>query len=331
MLPFARLALWARVSRLRSEDVDRALWTDRTLVRTWAMRGTLHLLRSEDLPVYVAGLSRALVRHTDRYLGRRGLTPEEARVFTDAVLEGLEQGPLSRRDLADRIVASHGGRARSWIEHAWGGIVGRACLAGEVCFGPNAGPTITFVRRDRWLRSWREVTEDEGRTQVLGAYLRAYGPATDLDLAAWSGLSAKDFDDARDRLGQDLVAVDLDGNRAWLLREDRSAVSSEERSRPVVRLLPNFDAYLLGHRQKSHLVDEAHYKRVYRKAGWISAVLLVDGRVAGVWSHEQKGERLRVRVEAFRRPSRVVRVRAEEEASDLGRFLDAGDVRVAFT
>jgi len=71
MLPFARLALWARVRRLRSEDVDRALWTDRTLVRTWAMRGTLHLLRSEDLPVYVAGLSRALVRHTDRSASAR--------------------------------------------------------------------------------------------------------------------------------------------------------------------------------------------------------------------------------------------------------------------
>src|SRR3972149_1300519 len=92
---------------------------------------------------------------------------------------------------------------------------------------------------------------------------------------------------------------------------------------PVVRLLPNFDVFLLGHRDKGHLVDAAHYKRVYRKAGWISAAVLVDGRVAGVWTPERKGRRLVVRVEPFAPLSRAVREGIEAEGGGGGRFLDA--------
>jgi hypothetical protein len=86
---------------------------------------------------------------------------------------------------------------------------------------------------------------------------------------------------------------------------------------------PFFDAFLLGHKDKAHLVDAAHYKRVYRPQGWLSPVVLVDGRVAGVWSHERKGERLLLTIEPFARPSKAVRDGIEEEAEDVARFLDA--------
>src|SRR5439155_7764 len=89
---------------------------------------------------------------------------------------------------------------------------------------------------------------------------------------------------------------------------------------PVVRLLPSFDAFLLGVKDKSHLVDPGHYKRVYRPQGWLSPVVLVDGRVGGVWSHERKGARLSVRVTPFGRMSPTVRSRVRD--ADRGRLSD---------
>lgn len=330
-LPFARLALWARVSNLRRDDVDRALWKDRTLVRTWAMRGTIHLLASEDLPWFVAAISRRLMRHTDRYLGRQGLTTEEAEVFTEAVLEALQAGALTRNALATKIVAIHGERAKSWIEHAWGGIVGRACLAGKVCYGPNEGQEITFVRRDRWLRSWRDMSTADAQAIAVQTYLRAYGPAASSDVSAWSGLSAKDLTPGFERLAAELAKVEISGRSCLALREDLSVLRRGGTDGRLVRLLPNYDVYILGHRDKAHLVEVSHYKRVFRKAGWISATVLLDGRVEGVWSHHVRGERLSVLVEPFARLSPGVRRAVEEEVADLGRFLETRAVDVKFT
>src|SRR2546430_17624601 len=92
-----------------------------------------------------------------------------------------------------------------------------------------------------------------------------------------------------------------------------------------------FRSFLLGVKDKSHLVDAAHYKRVYRPQGWLSPVLLVDGGVSGVWSHERKGVRLSVRITPFGKLSPMVRSRIREEADDLGRFFGARDTSIRFS
>lgn len=133
------------------------------------------------------------------------------------------------------------------------------------------------------------------------------------------------------RLDGETVEGSWDGRKGVLLRADASAIHRPSGSEFGVRLLPSFDVFLLGHRDKSHLVDPAHYKRVYRKAGWISPVLLVDGRVAGVWSHHREGRTLVVNVEPFGRAGPKVREGIEAGATDLGRFLETPDVRVTLT
>jgi hypothetical protein len=120
-----------------------------------------------------------------------------------------------------------------------------------------------------------------------------------------------------------MAGVAVEGRGAWALRADLPVLRTAKRAGPTVRLLPSFDSFLLAHKDKGHLVDAAHYKRVYRKAGWLSPVLLVDGRLAGTWSYERKGERLRMNVDSFARFSRAVREGIEAEAEDVARFFDA--------
>ena len=139
-----------------------------------------------------------------------------------------------------------------------------------------------------------------------------------------------DVDRTRAVVAEGIVEVRTGGRAGWACREDLRALRARPPAAPVVRLLPSFDPYLLGHRDKSHLVDAAHYKRVYRKAGWLSPVVLVDGRVAGVWTHRKIRGGWDVRIEPFRPLTRLEREGIAAEVEDLGRFLGGtAEVRYA--
>lgn len=126
----------------------------------------------------------------------------------------------------------------------------------------------------------------------------------------------------------DIVPVRVDGWGASVLRDDLRELEGAGSERPPVRLLPYFDSFLLGHKEREHLVAMRDRKRVYRAQGWIAPVVLVDGRAVGVWVHAREGNRLRVWVTKFASVSRRVTAGIREEARDLGRFLGCPDVDV---
>jgi hypothetical protein len=90
---------------------------------------------------------------------------------------------------------------------------------------------------------------------------------------------------------------------------------------PCIRLLPIFDTYLLAHRDKNHLLSAQHYKRVYRNQGWISPVVLIDGAIAGVWSHKFQNKNVLVKIDPFRKLSKAERLGIEREAKSLALFF----------
>ncbi|MFQ5553524.1 MAG: winged helix DNA-binding domain-containing protein [Thermoplasmata archaeon] len=317
----ARTSLWARVQALTPQDVERALWKDRTLVKVWVMRGTVHLLPADDLGVYVAGLRQEGLFRERQWMRRYGLSEEDLRRMPRAAEEALASGPLTRRELGEAVVERVGERARKWVEHGYGGVVRLATIEGKVCFGPNRGQEITFVLLDDWLGQRPTSPPEEAETELLYRYLHAYGPATTEDFSAWSGMRMGLIRGIWERVEEDLQAVVVDGKEAHLLATELDEFRTEPEAEPSVRLLPYFDAYLLGHKDKGHLVERANYKRVYRKAGWISQVVLVEGRVAGVWTQKRGRKRLTVRVEPFEPLDGTVRQAVKAEATDLGRFL----------
>jgi len=328
VLSAAQLALRARIRGLTPEDVERALWRDRTLVKTWCMRGAVHLVPASEFETYVRGVARRESRSTG-WLVRAGLSRQEVDRTVDAIHDALADGPLLRQDLARRVSRAVGPRVRRWVGHSWGGAVLIASLRGRACFGPNRGREVTFVRPEDWIPGWRTIPAEEAETNLLRKYLRAYGPATPLDFSMWTNFTVADARAIWERLERDLVTVEVDGRAASALRSDLPVLRRAP-PRPGIRLLPSFDEYLLGHKDKGHLVDPAHYKRVYRKAGWLSPVVLVDGRVAGVWSAAKSRGRLTITVEPFRRLGREIRDGVAAEADDVGRFFGlAAEVRYA--
>lgn len=347
MLSAAQISLWARTRGLRAEDVDNALWRDRTLAKVWCMRATTHVVPSQDFAVFVRGC-RGRAARDETWWARSGRPIDTINRIVDAMAMAMDR-PLTRTELADRIGDSLAKKKRVRRHRGWGGegevvglevggetytiggILSLACLRGVACSGPPRGNETTFVRPDAWLPPWRDMPPDDAEDELLRRYLKAHGPATVSDFVRWTYVTAGDGRKTWARIEEELTPVIVDGRTAWLLRSDVTALQRATFDRPLVRLLPSFDSLLLGQIDKSHLVDAAHYKRVYRAAGWLSPVVLVNGRVAGVWTHAREGGRFAVRIERFGAMPSAIRSRVREEAEDLGRFFGLPQVAVTFT
>jgi uncharacterized protein YcaQ len=325
LMSAAELALWTRVKGITQEDVANALWRDRSLVKTWCMRGASHLLVATDLPIYVGGLLRCGLRREREWIGRYGISESEMDAMVKAIVEALGDGALTRKELTESVVARLGAKARRWVEHSWGGIVKQACLQGLVVFGPNRGLEITFVRKDQWLPQVKDLPTEEAESLLLKHYLRGYGPASLTDFAAWAGMTVGDATPIRERISREIIEVKVGDKSGLMLRKDLaiSKKIDESAKQYCVRLLPSFDPFMLGHKDKGHLVKAEYYKRIYRKAGWLSPTVLINGKAEGVWSCKKKGKCLHIAIEPFHPIVKNVKELIEEEAESLANFYNA--------
>ncbi len=319
----AEMAFWARMHDLTRADIHSALWKSRTLVKTSCMRGTLHLLPATDFPIYITALKSSRARQTLQIMSRYGVTQKEARGVVEAVVEALRVGPMTRRKLTERILSLKilGKKAKAWFERSWWGVVRQAVVEGLICYGPGRGQEVTLVRVDQWLPEQREISESDARQILLRRYLRTYGPATLQDFSKWTGCSMPEVRAVWELLKEELAGIYTEGKKGFILREDYDELTKSYLGGQIVRLLPTFDPYMLGHADKNELVASSYYKRVYRKAGWISPVVLLSGRVAGTWSYAGRGKRLSLNIAPLENFSKTIRTKIEEEAASLGRFL----------
>jgi winged helix DNA-binding protein len=330
LMSSAELSLWARVDGLEREVVSSALWEERTLVKTWAMRGTLHLLPAAELGPFVAAQGMLKPRHHGGAWQRVYATREQAEAMLAAIPEALDGRQLTREELAAEVerlsgVAGVGDKLRS----GFGELLKPAAFRGDLCFAPSEGRSVRFARPDQWLGPQPAVDVEEGARAVARRYLAAYGPASREEFARWFG-SPSPAQSGRwlQSLGDEAVEVSVDGRRGWMLAEDVDAVAAAEPA-GAVRLLPAFDHHVVAAPRDADAVLAAEFRaRVYRPQAWLSPVLLVDGRMAGVWSHEARGSRVAVAVEPFAPLGRRVVRAVEEEAARLAGFL-GGELELA--
>jgi DNA glycosylase AlkZ-like len=308
-------------------DVRRALWVDRTLIKTWLMRGTLHLARAEDLALFTAAMSRRWIKPSKSWLRFFGVGESELWELADEIGRVLGAEPMTREQLIGAAGARRPARIRQALKSGWGGMLKPAARNGLLCFGPSRGQSVTFVRPRDWLAGWREVDPDTALTEVARRYLRVYGPATRTDFARWWGTWPGVGRAAWSGLAQELVRVSVEGQELEALAGD----IEEMRSADIdvhVQLLPLFDPYLLGHENRDHLFERAHASKVSRTAGWISATVLVDGSVAGTWTHTLVKRSLRIAVSPFGPLKRTVIAGIRTRAEGIARALGAAALAV---
>jgi Winged helix DNA-binding domain len=323
--PASRLAVRPRSTGLDEAAVRAACNQDRSVVRTWAMRGTLHLVAAEDAGWLVALLGPVFAAADRRRRLQLGLDDDLCDRALAALPAVLAAGPLSRADLvrglaAEGVRIDPGGQAPAHL-------VGYAAMRGLVCRGPDLdGDQASYVLLEDWVGPGRAIGPDDALAELARRYLGGHGPAGPEDLAAWAGLPVGRARRAFELVAGELRELEVVGRRLWAPADAPAARSPT--GDPVVRLLGRFDDYLLGWRGRD-LVLDARFARRVAAGGWVHPVVVVDGRVAGTWRARRAGGRLEVAVEPFAgRLPPGAGPGLEAEAADLGRFL-AAETRLA--
>jgi hypothetical protein len=332
----AQISLWARVQDLRKEDIEKVL-EERSLAKAACMRRTLFLVPAEHLAVFVRGSARRAEKGIRWALGK-GISEHTIEAAIDAVLSVLYE-PLTRPEIAERV--SRALRVEMQVVHGggWGSrskvaavpvgeitfpvvdLLHLSAARGVVCYGPKRGNEPTFVRADAWIPHWQDVPQDQAEASLLNIYLKAFGPATAADFALWTGMTLREARAIWMHKQADLAPVNVEGWEAEILQEDLHDLVQARLEGPLIRLLPYFDSFLLGHKDRDHLVTMEHRPDVYRAQGWIAPVVLADGKVVAVWEHTIDSNRLCIKVTKFGSLSQHIIATINDEARDLGRFL----------
>ena len=324
VMPAAELSIGLRTTGATRADVRHALWAERSLVKTFGPRGTVHLLPAQDLPTWAGALSAAPPPARTFPEGVR-LSPDQTEAVLDAVAAALEDADLTVDELTEAVVERAGPWAGDLVMPAFQGLWPRwrqalhlAGMRGALCFGPTRGRKVTYTSPRRWLPSFQPAEGPTSLAKVVKGYLHAYGPATPQQFAHWLDAPRTWAAALFDSLAGELEQVEVDGTRAWVAAGDTTAPPTPPRG---VRLLPYFDAYayVVGNQPRELLYPG----RAAERASGNFQVLVVDGVVAGVWQQRRSGRKLDVTVEPLDPLTPSQRRELDEQVERVGAILEA--------
>jgi winged helix DNA-binding protein len=309
----AALGLRARSGGLTTDLVREARERERSIVRTWAMRGTIYLLAAEDHGLLVPLVTEPREANAFRRLRQEGVPAEEAERAIGLVEGMLEtHGALTRPEIADRLRRRRIRTEGQAIAH----LVWLAAARGATCFGPDRGGEETYVLVRDWLGEPEPMEREPALAELAIRYLRSHAPAGPQDLASWAGLRLADAKRAWGHVADRLREVPTPAGPAWAL----GGRQVEVRRLPA-RLLPAFDEFLLGWKDRDAVVAAPHRSRVNRGGGWLHPVAIADGRVIATWRIARSGTTARLDLEPFVRLTPSVVRELRREAKEVGAFL----------
>jgi len=324
------LAIYARCPSAPPTWTNHALARERSLVKTWCLRGTLHALATDDLALMVGSFGERYHLAIERVMLRMCDMDTVAwhRVEQD-VLHALAGGPLDRTALHAAVP-----RLRDVPWAGWGEDVKGLAYQGDLLMVGSKGARPVFARRDMWLPDlhFRPRTRIKSLEELLVRYLRTFAPATLSDFAHWSGLPAATVRDTATRAAALLVPVAVEGRGSPLLAlaEDADVLQKPLPDVPPVTLLPKFDAMLLAWKDPSRVLDGGDHAAVFRPAGQIEAVVLLRGHTAATWRVKQTPGSMHVTVMPVRPVSSVARRQVDAAFEHLGAWSGARSTTVTW-
>jgi hypothetical protein len=288
-------SLWAvglRTSDATEADVEAAI-TRGEIIRTWPMRGTLHLVAAADVRWMLTLLaSRVIALDAARQQREYGLDERLAGHCAEVVARALEGSRRLTRSALYEVLESAGiatGQQRGLH------ILGLLAQQGVLCQGPREGRQPTFALLHEWAPQARELPRDQALAELAQRYFRSRGPATLQDFAGWSGLTVTDARRGLQAVAAQLQKADLDGRDYWF-------AANQEQPQPAaaVHLLPAFDEYLIAYKDRSAMLEPALARRVIGINGLYSPAVVIDGRVAATWKRTISKEPMALQLQPLR-------------------------------
>jgi hypothetical protein len=319
--PGARWSIGLRGNGITDADVGLAFDAG-DIVRTWPMRGTLHVTSAEDVGWMPGLMALRVVRATGRRRAELGITDHDLVRARDAAVAALEGGRWLGRETLLEALAARGvlvDRQRGYH------LLAYLAQTGTIVMGPTAGRQQAFVLLEEWVRAPRRLERDEALGELARRFFRSHGPATDRDLARWAGLPLGDVRRGLAVCGSGIERIEIDGTAYHLAPEVRDAVPDglPAPTAPVVRLLPGFDEYLLGYADRGAALPPEHAQAVVPgNNGMYLSTIVADGEVVGTWKRTARAREVVIELAPFRHPlPSALRTGLEEAVASYGGFL----------
>lgn len=306
--PGVRWSVGLRAAGATEADVL-AAFDSGEIVRSWPLRGTLHLVAAEDLSWMLSLTAERAIMSAAARRGVLGITLADVERARELAVEALEgRAALSRAALLkaidDRGVSTAGQRGYHLLWYL--------AQTGTLVLGPTDGRQQGFARLDAWVRNPRRLERDEALAELAVRYYRSHGPAGVEDLVRWSGLTVRDVRRGIAASGTALASIEIEGREYIVATEVADAGDRPD----GVRLLPGFDEYVLGYRDRSVVLAPEHSDAIVPGGnGMFKATIVADGEVIGTWGRRVGSRGVTVEAEPFRRLS-------SSEADALGAAVE---------
>lgn len=323
----------AWLGALQAQDYTGSLWTiglrmatateslieqavaDRTIVRTWPMRGTLHFVAAQDVRWLLALLTPRRITQAARRHAQLALVETTFARSKEVFVKALQGGKQCTRDelyqaLEQAGISTSGQRGYH--------LLVRSAQDGLICFGVPRAKEQTFALLDEWLPPTKTLAREEALAELTRRYFTSHGPATLQDLMRWAGITTADAKLGLAAAQPDLTKVTAAGHDYWLAHSQPPAANAGAAS----YLLPGFDEYLLGYADRSAMLDPTYAQRICPGGnGVFRPTVVIDGRVVGTWQRTLKRHRVGITLALFNPLTEAQHESLAKEAQRYGAFV----------
>lgn len=305
-------ALWSigmRLPKAIESDVEKAV-SDKTMVRTWPMRGTLHFVSPKDIRWMLKYLAPRVHSKIGSVFRREGL---DAKQFTRAMKlweKALAGGKcLTREEMYEVLekgkLSAKGTRGLL--------MLGYAAQEALICFGERKGKQQTLVLLDEWLpEKGAELSREEALARLAEIYIRSHGPVLVEDLAWWSGLTKTETTSAINSISDRLASEKCGGKTYWFFP------SKEIKSKSICALLPTYDEFGVAYKDRNPIIHKTDVKRV---GGFFTSGIMHNGQITGVWRRELEKENVDIDIKPFAPYSAAQKKALTSTIKDYSKFL----------
>jgi len=313
---------WAIVLRVPGSTLAQveSAFNNGKIVRSWPMRGTLHVTAAEDLPWMLNLHGKRII---DGMAGRRaqlGLDDKSHGRAKDLAIRGLKGGKaLGRAEMFSLLekggVSMEGQRGYHILAHL--------SISGTLCLGPLKGKEQAFVLLEEWIKKPRRLDRDEALGELTRRYFTSHGPATLGDLAGWAKLTVKDTKTGLELARKRLVELKVDSKTYYMAPEAEKLLSKVEKTiHNSVAALPGFDEYLLGYKDREAVLEREHFEKVVPGSnGMFMSTIVVDGKVVGTWHRKAGSKATVIETRPFRKLSKPELQGFAQALDTWGKFI----------
>ncbi|CAG1002952.1 MAG: winged helix DNA-binding domain-containing protein [Candidatus Methanoperedens sp.] len=323
------LSLWNRIDNFQKEDLSKELYERRTLIKIWGVRATLYIVSEDHVVEYYQATKQAGGRHP--------LIRFEP--IHDRMLKILdEKGPLTAKELTEHI-----SELKNIVNTKYGDMSLGQWNLRQMCHSAILVPSKpkgdwtsnlhTYVTFRKWSPSvdLHALNEHEAKEKVILHYLSGFGPAMIEDIAWWIGITKREVKEILEEMGDKVEDIKIRGIEGMflILKSDLEHLQGFSSGKDTVHLLPKFDPYIMGYKNRGRLISKEHEKRVYWSTrGEISPSILVNGHIIGTWSFKADKNRLKITLSFFEKTNKPLLKVIEQQAEKLAHFMGGKEFEI---